>query len=702
MDKKLVPLTTLTRAQILAIRPGTYADDDLLDLMQYFAEQEREDREYAAIELILRSPMRSENVDYPFLYHELLNYVLFSSEFTSAIEWALRMLVYVESDPDAREERREAVGRLGETYLRDEQWLAGMGIFTRLIEQDPRDEHIYLSFGRALVEARQNRLAVEVLERGLAILDLTGQREQQGEDFEEYLEEARQELSDDDPFSEVDLPALAALRTALAVSLEDTALPDGSAHWPPIDRLLALDRSGDPAVEAEILAAGKAIIPDLVQLAMDQELWDQSAGPWHAARLLNRMRAGIAPELSVLANWLDRTEGENWREWASSRIGKTGGYQVDELEALARDAGLHQELREAAILELVDRSRQQLLPKERVMGLMRQLINQPLADTAEEELFTANVIGAAVELQAVELLPEIQKAFDEDRVDLNMLDEEYVYTNLNMPRPPAPPRRTDGLYVRLICTVCEREREHFTRFMIVDESTLTDKKETDRTPFIIDHEYICPKCGAVEQYRLDPMDWFRLMQLDMDHLGALLQGRQPEKVPRPNPRVFFVRSTGFGRPMHPLDVVSEYRGRIALSPNNADLHSGLGNSLRFLGRYQQALESYRKAVELDPNNTDYLFEAATAEHDFGDLQAARALYERCLAAGRIQSARTTFNLDENVRASLQGLQALESGERSPWDYQVINASGVRLQPPPRPGLAAATAGGKKDKRRKRH
>ena len=52
----------LTREQILAIRPGTWGDSELLDVLKYF-ETERKDRDraMAVAELILRSPQRTSS-----------------------------------------------------------------------------------------------------------------------------------------------------------------------------------------------------------------------------------------------------------------------------------------------------------------------------------------------------------------------------------------------------------------------------------------------------------------------------------------------------------------------------------------------------------------------------------------------------------------------------------------------------------------
>jgi tetratricopeptide (TPR) repeat protein len=165
--------------------------------------------------------------------------------------------------------------------------------------------------------------------------------------------------------------------------------------------------------------------------------------------------------------------------------------------------------------------------------------------------------------------------------------------------------------------------------------------------------------------------------------------------------VFYIQGEDFGQSMHPLDALAEYQRRIAVQPSNPDLYARMANSLRFIGRFEQALQAYRKAVELDAHNTETLYAAASAEHDFGDLESAHRLYERCLAVGRVNNTSLNYQFDQNVVTAMQGLKALERGQTSPWEYQLINASGKRLLPPARDDLTAH-AGEKKDKRAKRH
>lgn len=130
--------------------------------------------------------------------------------------------------------------------------------------------------------------------------------------------------------------------------------------------------------------------------------------------------------------------------------------------------------------------------------------------------------------------------------------------------------------------------------------------------------------------------------------------------------------------MHPLDALDEYRQNITYAPANGALHLGLGNSVRMLGRYDEALDSYYRAHELDPNDAEILFALGTAEHDFGDLDKASEMYTKILA---LCSTEDMISGDSSSIHAAKGLGALKGGLRSPWEYLVSNAYGVLLQPP---------------------
>ena len=67
-------LASLTRDQILALRPGAWGDDELLDVRNELDKQNDRDHALAVVELILRSPEHSEMVAYDLLYEDLIYY----------------------------------------------------------------------------------------------------------------------------------------------------------------------------------------------------------------------------------------------------------------------------------------------------------------------------------------------------------------------------------------------------------------------------------------------------------------------------------------------------------------------------------------------------------------------------------------------------------------------------------------------------
>ncbi len=118
---------------------------------------------------------------------------------------------------------------------------------------------------------------------------------------------------------------------------------------------------------------------------MDEELIKRSLGPWRAARLLNELRSGVAPELEALANWLDRTGAEDWQSWmGAKKFGKIGGYTAEELQAFARNPQNGEILRNSAVHELVERTNQETLARSQLIPLLRDLLDREGADQAGE------------------------------------------------------------------------------------------------------------------------------------------------------------------------------------------------------------------------------------------------------------------------------------------------------------------------------
>lgn len=83
-------LKNLSRAELLKLPIGVYDDYDFVNLAQYFSEERKDrDREVAALELALRSPMVDEMVDYTQLYLDVIGYYLWKGDAETALYWAV-------------------------------------------------------------------------------------------------------------------------------------------------------------------------------------------------------------------------------------------------------------------------------------------------------------------------------------------------------------------------------------------------------------------------------------------------------------------------------------------------------------------------------------------------------------------------------------------------------------------------------------
>ena len=237
---------------------------------------------------------------------------------------------------------------------------------------------------------------------------------------------------------------------------------------------------------------------------------------------------------------------------------------------------------------------------------------------------------------------------------------------------PWPKRRRDGMYLRLRCTVCNRIREHFVQNVILDLNNLDqqeDGKSTVYDPYIMDHEIICPKCGAVDRYAMTPMAHLTLTVVvsKLHDLADLIAGKKSAADLPPNPRVHPLRSTVFGQMMHPLAGLEEYRRRIKMNPLDAKLYMRMGTLLRTLYRHSAALEAQRHAYALNPNDAEIALVLGFGEHDFGDQSAAKEMYERVLTLelkgkgiwGIAQS-------DTYAGAAAEGLDLLKRHRPSAW------------------------------------
>ncbi len=169
MAKTMDSLKNMSRVELLELPTGAFDDYDFVNLAQYFSEEHKDrDREVAALELALRSPMVDEMVDYTQLYLDVIGYYLWKGDTETALYWAVAYVTF--SAQHSWDNLLAAWRELGSTYLEAGQPEVGLGIFARLVERNPGDIWNYNSMGLVLSRVKLNRLTVEVTGRGLEIL----------------------------------------------------------------------------------------------------------------------------------------------------------------------------------------------------------------------------------------------------------------------------------------------------------------------------------------------------------------------------------------------------------------------------------------------------------------------------------------------------------------------------------------------------
>jgi len=74
-------------------------------------------------------------------------------------------------------------------------------------------------------------------------------------------------------------------------------------------------------------------------------------------------------------------------------------------------------------------------------------------------------------------------------------------------------------------------------------------------------------------------------------------------------------------------AIDSYRRAIELDPGNCDVHFNLGNVLRDKGDLNGALAGYRAALQHRPNDSDVLFNLAGVLRGLGDLKSAAEIFQ---------------------------------------------------------------------------
>lgn len=651
----------LTSEQIRSTQPDQFDDYDLLDVYNHFSENDDE-RAIAILEVILRSHDYSDSIRYDDLYEAITEDAYHAKDWQRLLRWAYARLAHDEQHEQGVN-RILILSKVAGAYCDAGDPDTGLAIYTRCLETDAEDLDAYELAASRLADLGLRDLALAMAARAVQVAGIVAD-----DATVAYFQEVHDELASGEDEIATPLPVSADVLDAFQrfLATEHTQ-SEATRYAPPIDRLLE-SSDDDELLRAEILAEGKILAGDLIRLAFDPD-FDQTPASRAAVDFLRHLYHSRTVALDELEHFLEHAVG-NWRPLASTAFGKIGPYPTDEVEAVAGDIAINAFIRSHALSALRERAEKIPSERERVVAIFRHLLTRPEAyDLAGEETTSAHVISEAVDLEATELYAEIEQAFREDRVDLQILDLGFVQEEWGMPLSPQPERRQDGLYLPLECQKCGRTREHFVQHIFLDLGTTERRRKGESTkydPYVMDREIVCPKCGARDRYHVGTIATLRLLSpTSSEDLYQVFTGHPERAKIEIDPRLEAAKATAFSQVMHPLEALERYRMLILTHPKRAENHVRAGKVLRSIHRSAPALEAIRKGHELEPDNLDWIMERALAEHDLGDKALARTLYDQV-----IQRVSKTIVKDELMLETAawarQGLADLRRGRPSPW------------------------------------
>jgi len=399
--------------------------------------------------------------------------------------------------------------------------------------------------------------------------------------------------------------------------------------------LLSLGKPTDDSSYQEWAEQLQDHLPDLIRMTLDEDLnqrkQDDPAvwAPLHALHVLGALGAEAAAQpLTACLDWDD--------DWVLRALRKVyagiGPPAIPVLQAYLEDSTHDQFARAKASESLTAIAQAHPAVQEAIVTYLTAFLDRPSADdSAAEESVTAFVIGDLADLGDPSAYPAIKRAYEEDRVDSQVIGLDDVEADFGLrpkpdySRPPVPPEEP-GVRLWLRCKACGRERSYLFPKVYCDPGLAKDKKKSAKyDSIVIPQRVVCQKCGTVDQYEIGAMGHVAL-------IADLLVQVEPKlrHLRREDQRVQYVEfTTRWGR-MHPLESLERYQAEIARHPDDADLRVGHGNALKFLGRTDQAEAEYRHAGELEPENPHVWYNLAELAAEREDYAEAIRLWQRVL------------------------------------------------------------------------
>ena len=192
-----------------------------------------------------------------------------------------------------------------------------------------------------------------------------------------------------------------------------------ASYAPPLAQLLSIGEPAAERIDCQALGLTREHVPELIRMATDNRLHEASSdapevyAPLHAWRALGELRAieATKPLLSLLVEW----EYDDWtRDDLPESLGRIGPAILPELSVFLTEEsnGIYARGAAGATIEKVGT----LYPEARG-DCVKILADQVGRFVADDATLNGFLLGDLLNLQAVEALPVIERAFDAGCID---------------------------------------------------------------------------------------------------------------------------------------------------------------------------------------------------------------------------------------------------------------------------------------------
>jgi tetratricopeptide (TPR) repeat protein len=257
------------------------------------------------------------------------------------------------------------------------------------------------------------------------------------------------------------------------------------------------------------------------------------------------------------------------------------------------------------------------------------------------EFLTGETLLLLAELHGQQI-PELPDLRREYRQELQRERKSFAAMRQSLEQGAPPALSAAGRALELECRCCGRIYHYPVEHVFVNTALLgkRGKHQNLRDEFLIQDDIVCKGCGAINDYEFTNSAHLAVM-------GEMMQLTATEA--QESGWLSFGKSATFdGKEMLSSKMPAYLARLVGRSPNDAALRIRYGNVLRRYGRgrIDEAVEQYRIALQLEPDNAEAAYTQGTLYESLGRQKEAAPLlaqgeaYQKKKSAGAEPASRS--------------------------------------------------------------